>query len=181
MNITVYLGSFNGKFKVYKDAVRKLGYFIGENNHTLIYGGSTVGLMGTLADSALEKGGKVIGVEPRFFVEAEVQHEGITELIVTETMAERKGILIEMGDVFVAFPGGLGTLEEITELMTLNKVGVIKKPFYFLNINDYYEPLKKFFKQMVDEGFLEREFYDSIKFLPSVEELEKQIRKIHNK
>lgn len=175
MNITVYLGSFDGKDEIYKKTAKELGNFIGENNHTLIYGGSTVGLMGVLADGVLEKGGKVIGAEPKFFVEVELQHEGITKLIVTETMAERKALLIEMGDVFIAFPGGLGTLEEITELMTLNKIGQVDKPFYFLNVNNFYEPLKKFFKHMVDTGFLEEDFYNSIMFLNSVQELKQKL------
>lgn len=173
MNITVYLGSFDGNNEIYKKSARELGNFIGENNHTLYYGGSSVGLMGILADGVLEKGGKVIGIEPKFFVEDELQHESITKLIVTQTMSERKLILIENGDVFIAFPGGIGTLEEISELMTLNKIGQINKPFYFLNINNFYEPLKKFFKHMVDTGFLEEEFYNSLIFLNSIEELKK--------
>lgn len=178
MNITVYLGSFDGKNKIFRQEAKKLGNFIGENNHTLIYGGSTVGLMGVLADGVLEKGGKVIGVEPKFFVEAEYQHEGITELIVTKTMSERKTLLIEKGDVFVAFPGGIGTLEEITELMSLSKINEVNKPYFFLNIENYYEPLKIFLKRMVDAGFLEEEFYESLIFLSSVEELEEKLEEI---
>ena len=178
MNITVYLGSFDGKNEIFKKEAKKLGNFIGEHNHTLIYGGSTVGLMGVLADGVLEKGGKVIGVEPKFFVDVEMQHVGITELIVTKTMAERKAILIEKGDVFVVFPGGIGTLEEITELMSLSKIGKVDKPYFFLNIENYYEPLKKFFEDMVEKGFLEKEFYESLIFLSSIEELKAKLEEI---
>lgn len=179
MNITVYLGSFDGNNEIYRKATKKLGNFIGENNHTLIYGGSNVGLMGILAEGVLEKGGNVIGVEPEFFVEKELQHEGITELIVTKTMAERKAVLMEKGDVFITLPGGIGTLEEITELMSLTKISEINKPFFFLNIDNYYDLLKKFLKQMVNKGFLEEEFYNSLIFLNSVEELAEKLEDIH--
>jgi len=175
LNITVYLGSFEGKSDVYKKTAKELGNYIGKKGHNLIYGGSAIGLMGFLADGVLEKGGKVYGFEPRFFVNGEMQHKGVTKLTITETMAERKSLLIEKGDVFIAFPGGLGTLEEITEVMTLNKIGQINKPFYFLNIENYYEPLKKLFGHMVDNGFLEEDFYNSLKFLNSVEELAKEL------
>lgn len=171
MNITVYLGSSEGKRPVFRQTAQELGEWIGSNGHTLIYGGSEMGLMGVLADAVIKEGGKVIGVEPRFFVEEEVQHKGITELIVTETMAERKQKMIELGDAFIAFPGGLGTLEEITEVMTLCKLRQIDKPFCLLNIDDYYEPLSKLLFHMVNEGFLEKSWAEGVHFAESVKEM----------
>ena len=117
MNITVYLGAFEGNDPALADEVKKLGTWIGESGHSLIYGGSKSGLMGVIAESVLEAGGDVTGVEPQFFVDAELQYDEITKLIVTENMEERKTKMIELGDAFIAFPGGTGTLEEISEVM----------------------------------------------------------------
>ena len=115
MNITVYLGASNGNDQNLILAARKLGKWIGENGHTLVYGGSKCGLMGELAESVLKAKGKVIGVEPQFFIDAGFDYPKITQLIVTQDMSERKTKMIELGDAFIAFPGGTGTLEEITE------------------------------------------------------------------
>ena len=117
MNITVYLGANAGNDPALAEAVRELGSWIGANGHRLVYGGSRSGLMGQLAQSALDAGGTVTGVEPQFFVQQELQHDGLTELIVTKDMTERKTKMIELGDAFIAFPGGTGTLEEISEIM----------------------------------------------------------------
>jgi len=119
MKITVYLGASEGNDPALKTAVQELGRWIGQSGNALVYGGSRSGLMGLLADSVLAAGGQVTGVEPRFFVEQELQHNGLTELIVTENMAQRKAKMIELGDAFVAFPGGTGTLEEIAEVMSM--------------------------------------------------------------
>lgn len=123
MNITVYLGANEGNNPSLKRAVKELGTWIGQSGNALIYGGSKSGLMGALADSVLNAGGNVTGVEPQFFIENEFQHEGITKLIVTKDMSERKNKMIELGNAFIAFPGGTGTLEEITEIMS--KVSLI--------------------------------------------------------
>ena len=110
MNITVYLGALEGNDPMLKEAVKELGTWIGENNHTLIYGGSKSGLMGYIAESVLDAGGDVIGIEPQFFIDEELQYDGLTELIITKDMTERKTKMIELGDAFIAFPGGTGTL-----------------------------------------------------------------------
>ena len=115
MNITVYLGANAGNDPKLQEAVEALGKWIGENGHDLIYGGSKCGLMGSIAESVLQNGGKVTGVEPQFFVDSELQHDGLTELIVTKDMTDRKTKMIELGDAFIAFPGGTGTLEEIEQ------------------------------------------------------------------
>jgi len=118
MNITVYLGASLGTDPALPQAVQQLGRWIGESGNALVYGGSKSGLMGILADSVLAAGGRVTGVEPKCFLDAELQHEGLTELIVTEDMPARKTKMIELGDAFIAFPGGTGTLEEITEVIS---------------------------------------------------------------
>ena len=116
MNITVYLASSTGNDPKFLTAIKELGTWIGTSANTLVYGGSKTGLMGVLAQSVLQAGGKVIGVEPQFFMDEDFQYEGLTELIVTKDMAERKAKMIELGEAFIAFPGGVGTLEYITEL-----------------------------------------------------------------
>mgnify|MGYP002537715294 CR=1 FL=1 len=128
MNITVYLGANAGNDSALAEAVRELGSWIGANGHRLVYGGSRSGLMGQLAQSALDAGGTVTGVEPQFFVQQELQHDGLTELIVTKDMTERKTKMIELGDAFIAFPGGTGTLEEIAEVMSKVSLGQLDAP-----------------------------------------------------
>ena len=118
MNITVYLGANEGNDPTLREAVEELGAWIGASGNALVYGGSKSGLMGAIADSVLKAGGEVTGVEPQFFVTNELQHNGLTRLIVTEDMTQRKSKMIELGDAFIAFPGGTGTLEEIAEVMS---------------------------------------------------------------
>ena len=117
MNITVYLGANEGNDPCLRKAVEELGAWIGNSGNALVYGGSKGGLMGALADSVLKAGGDVTGVEPNFFIENEFQHDGLTKLIVTKDMSERKNKMIELGEAFIAFPGGTGTLEEIAEVI----------------------------------------------------------------
>lgn len=152
MNITVYLGANAGTDPALLPAVQALGAWIGAHGHTLIYGGSKSGLMGEIADCVLAAGGKVIGVEPRFFVEAELQHDGLTELIITETMAERKTTMIERGDAFIAFPGGTGTLEEIAEVMSMVSLGRLQAPCILYNLNGYYDSLRALLARMTAAG-----------------------------
>lgn len=169
MNITVYLGASSGADEMYQKETKALGRWIGENGHRLIYGGSHVGLMGILADACLEAGGEVIGVEPAFFVEEEVQHEGITQLIVTDSMNERRAKMIELGDAFIAFPGGTGTLEELAEVISLKKLGLISHPIVILNLEGFYEPLKAMLDKMVEEGFLPQSVLKKVCFAGTVD------------
>lgn len=152
MNITVYLGANEGREPALKTAVCELGTWIGEHGHTLVYGGSRVGLMGAVAASTLAAGGKVIGVEPRFFIEQELQLDGLTELIVTEDMTDRKTKMIELGDAFIAFPGGTGTLEEIAEVMSAVSLGHLSAPCILYNLGGYYNDLKALLEHMIDKG-----------------------------
>ena len=152
MNITVYLGANAGNDPALAEAVRELGSWIGANGHHLVYGGSRSGLMGLLAQSALDAGGTVTGVEPQFFIQQELQHDGLTELIVTRDMAERKTKMIELGDAFIAFPGGTGTLEEIAEVMSRVSLGQLDAPCILYDLNGYYDSLKALLNEMICKG-----------------------------
>lgn len=171
MNITVYLGANEGNNPELKPAVRELGAWIGENGHTLVYGGSKAGLMGELAIAALDAGADVIGVEPEMFMEEELQLEGLTELIVTEDMSERKAKMIELGDVFVAFPGGTGTLEEISEIMSKTALGILDAKCILYNLNGYYDNLDKFLRTMIENGLSTDERQKNIVFVENLEQI----------
>lgn len=152
MNITVYLGADMGNDPAFARAVTELGTWIGAAGHGLVYGGSYSGLMGLLADAVLAAGGRVTGVEPQVFIDAEFQHEGIDELIVTRDMAERKAKMIELGDAFIAFPGGTGTLEEIAEIMSAVSLGHLDAPCILYNLDGYYDDLKRLLTHMIGKG-----------------------------
>ena len=166
MNITVYLGANEGREPALKTAVRELGAWIGEHGHTLVYGGSRVGLMGAVAESALSAGGKVIGVEPQ-----ELQLDGLTELIVTEDMTDRKTKMIELGDAFIAFPGGTGTLEEIAEVMSKLALNQLDAPCIFYNLNGYYDYMKALLDHMIEMELSTKERQKKIYFANTLEEV----------
>ena len=171
MNITVYLGASVGNDPAFLPAVQELGNWIGSNGHALVYGGSKSGLMGALADSVLEAGGHVTGVEPSFFIEAEFQHDGIDDLIVTSDMAERKDKMIELGDAFIAFPGGTGTLEEISEIMSKVSLKQLAAPCILYNLNGYYDHLKALLAHMIDMGLSTPERQEGIYFADDLREI----------
>ncbi len=176
MNITVYLGSEYGVNPVYKEKAAELGRWIGSNGHSLVYGGGNVGLMGVLADSVLASGGKVIGVIPDFFIEIEQQHDGLTELEVVSSMSERKRRMVELGDFFIAFPGGIGTLEEIAEIMTRKKLHIGSEDYVFYNIDGYYDCMRNLLDKMCSEGFLSENARSQVLFVSDFEQLEKTIK-----
>ena len=171
MNITVYLGSNEGKAPELKQAVGELGTWIGSNGHTLVYGGSKRGLMGELAESVLSAGGEVIGVEPQFFVDMGFVYPEITKLIVTKDMSERKAKMIELGDAFIAFPGGTGTLEEISEIMSKVVLGHLNTPCIVYNLNGYYDCLRALLDRMVEEELASEEKLKGITFAGSLDEI----------
>ena len=173
MNITVYLGSNEGKTPGLKKAVRELGTWIGSAGHTLIYGGSKRGLMGELAESVLLAGGEVIGVEPQFFIDMGFEYPEITRLIVTKDMSERKAKMIELGDAFIAFPGGTGTLEEISEIMSKVVLGHLNTPCIVYNLNGYYDSLRSLLDKMVQEELASNEKLEGIIFASDLEEIRK--------
>ena len=169
MNITVYLGANDGNDPLYLEEACRLGRWIGSSGHTLVYGGSACGLMGALARSALEAGGKVIGVEPQFFIDRAVQLNGLTELIITPDMAQRKAKMIELGDAFIAFPGGTGTLEEVSEVMSKLSLRHLSAPCIFYNLNGYYDDVQRLLTRMISAGFSFPEKQKDIHFVRSLE------------
>lgn len=172
MNITVYLGASEGNDPMLKKAVCELGSWIGESGHSLVYGGSKTGLMGFLAESVLNAGGDVIGVEPQFFIDEGFQYDGLTELIVTKDMAERKTKMIELGDAFIAFPGGTGTLEEITEVMSKVSLGHLNAPCILYNLNGYYNPLRALLENMIKKELSTKRRQKDFYFAGSLEEIQ---------
>lgn len=171
MNITVYLGAFEGNAPALAEAVRELGTWIGQSGNSLVYGGSGSGLMGEIAESVLKAGGQATGVEPQFFMDAGFQYNGLTELIVTKDMAERKSKMIELGDAFIAFPGGTGTLEEITEVMSKVSLKHLNAPCILYNLNGYYDSLKKLLAHMIEMGLSSEERQEGIYFADSLEQI----------
>ena len=176
MNITVYLGANEGSDPALKQAVEELGRWIGESGNALVYGGSRSGLMGQLAQSALDAGGTVTGVEPQFFVQQELQHDGLTELIVTKDMTERKTKMIELGDAFIAFPGGTGTLEEIAEVMSKVSLKHLTAPCILYNLNDYYDGLQTLLRHMTEMGLSSPERQEGIYFAKDLSEIREIIK-----
>lgn len=176
MNITVYLGANEGNDPCLRDAVWELGTWIGAGGNALIYGGSKSGLMGAIADSVLKAGGEVTGVEPQFFIESELQHDGLTKLIVTKDMTERKTKMIELGDAFIAFPGGTGTLEEIAEVMSKVSLKHLNAPCILYNLNGYYDDLKSLLEHMIAKGLSSRERQEGIYFAENLEDIKRILR-----
>jgi len=155
--IGVFCGSSPGADPRFMAGAKALGRVIAETNHVLVYGGAKVGLMGVLADSALAAGGKVIGVVPRVLVEKGVAHDALSELHVVSSMHERKGMMAELSDGFIAMPGGLGTLEEFFEMWTWGQLGLHQKPLGILGAEDFFAPLLQFLDLLVSQKFLRPE------------------------
>ena len=177
MNITVYLGANEGNDPFLKETVRELGAWIGTNGNTLVYGGSKSGLMGELAESVLQAGGKVIGVEPQFFIDAGFVYDEITELITTKDMSERKAKMIELGEAFIAFPGGTGTLEEITEVMSKVSLKHLDAPCILYNLKGYYDSLKQLLEHMIEMDLSSAEKQEGIYFAEDLEEIQRILDK----
>lgn len=152
--ICVYLGSREGRSPAFMKQARELGKLMAERGHTLVYGGARIGLMGALADAALEAGGEVIGVMPDHLVEREQAHFGLTELIRVANMHERKATMAAHADAFVALPGGIGTFEELFEVWTWGYLGLHEKPLALLDTDGFYAPLLGFLDNTVEQGFL---------------------------
>ena len=172
MNITVYCGSNFGDNPHFEEAARNLGAWIARAGHALVYGGSSVGLMGAVSRAAIEGGAPVIGVEPAFFIEAGVAQHDLTELIVCDTMGERKAKMIELGDAFVALPGGVGTMEEITEVMVRVHLELdVQDRCFLLNVDGFYDPFVQLLDSMVEKRFLSEAELAKFRFPRTVAEL----------
>lgn len=152
--ICLYCGARSGADPVFGETAAAFGRAVAERRWGLVYGGGNVGLMGVAARAALEAGGRVVGVIPRGLLEREQGLDSVSELIVTETLRERKAIMFERSDVFVALPGGFGTLEEVVETLTLRQLRYHDKPIMFLNTAGFYDPLLAFFEHAVTAGFV---------------------------
>ncbi|MBR0374268.1 MAG: TIGR00730 family Rossman fold protein [Mogibacterium sp.] len=171
MNITVYCGSNKGTDPAFEQEAVALGLWIAENGHTLVYGGGNIGLMGILADVVLDHGGAVIGVIPEFLIEHEHGHTGLHTLEVVPDMSTRKARMLELGDVYIAMPGGPGTLEEISEAISHMRLLLHDCTCVFLNINGYYDLIHAAYRRMVEYGFMPEEQYDKILFVNTVKEI----------
>ncbi|AUX44709.1 LOG family protein [Sorangium cellulosum] len=152
--ICVYCGSNPGASPAYREAAVRLGELLAERGIGLVYGGGRVGLMGAVADAALARGGEVIGVIPHFLKQRELDHQGLMELVLVDTMHERKARMAALADAFIAMPGGIGTLEELFEVWTWTQLGSQEKPVGLLDVQGFYRPLITFLDHVVTEQFL---------------------------
>ena len=170
-SLCVFTGSSSGVKRDYAEAARDMGQALAERGIELVYGGGRVGLMGVLADAVLSSGGRAIGVIPESLVAKEVGHKGLSELKVVKTMHERKALMAEIADGFVAMPGGFGTLDEFFEIVTWAQLGLHRKPCGLLDVQGYFDPLLAFVEHSVREGFVRREHGAMISVAPSANEL----------
>jgi uncharacterized protein (TIGR00730 family) len=153
--LAVFCGSRFGDQEAYRDAARSLGNLLVERGITLVYGGGDVGLMGTIADTVMGRGGEVVGVIPQSLVDREVAHHGITELHVVDGMHDRKALIYHLSDAALALPGGIGTFEELFEALTWNQLGIHAMPCGLLNVGGYYDPLAAMIRSATEHGFIE--------------------------
>lgn len=156
-NICVYCASSSQVKPVFFNAAEKLGKILAENQCKLIYGGGHRGLMGKIADAVLAEGGKVTGIIPTFMCEIEWNHTGLTELILVESMHQRKEMFAQMADAVIALPGGCGTMEELLEVITWKKLGIFTKPIVICNVDGYFDPLIEMLNRSVEENFMSTE------------------------
>ena len=176
--ICVFAGSSSGKNQNYKLISNELGQLIAKQNFHLFYGGGNTGLMGAVADSCLEAGGKVTGVIPKFLCDIEVDHKGLTDIIMTNTMHERKSIMYDKASVFIALPGGIGTLEELMEVLTWKQLRQIKSKILIVNTDNYWENLFKLFDDLVDNEFMKKFYLTNYVEVRSILDIEKEIKSI---
>lgn len=161
-SIVVFCGSSYGYDEIYAEAAYRAGVVLAEKNIEVVYGGSKLGLMGAVAEGALQNNGKVVGIIPHFLQTKEIVHDNLTELVLVDTMHERKLKMHERSKGIIALPGGWGTMEELFEMMTWAQLGLHQKPIGILNINGFYDPFLVFLNNMVTEGFLKEEFMKMI-------------------
>lgn len=173
--VTVFCGSSFGTDKVFENQAYSLGQTLANQNIGLVYGGANVGLMGAVADGTLSKGGEVIGVLPHFLKGKEIAHKKLTELIVVETMHERKTKMNELSDGVIALPGGFGTIEEFFEILTWAQLGLHNKPVAILNIEGFYNTLSALIQTMVDKGFLKELNQKMLLISDNIEDLLEQM------
>lgn len=171
MRICVFCGSSMGSDIAYRDAANEVAEFLVRNDIGLVYGGANVGLMKVLADVMLENNKEAIGIMPHNLVRKEVAHESLTEMIIVDTMAERKDKMVELSDGFIALPGGFGTFDELSEILTFNQLRIMDKPLGILNTKGYFDHMLRFYDHAVNEGFVRTEHRDNLIVSDKVEVL----------
>ena len=170
--VCVYCGSRPGTDSAHVAAAERVGRALADRDVGVVYGGASVGVMGALADAALAAGGEVYGVIPEALLAYEVAHDGLTELLVVESMHERKRRMVELSDAFLALPGGFGTLEELMEVLTWAQLGLHECPCGVLNVEDYYDGLVSFFDHATAEGFVDAEHREMVVVGEGVDDVE---------
>ena len=178
-SIVVFCGSSEGANAVYASNGYQLGATFAMRNIQLVYGGAKIGIMGKVAEGTLNNGGKVIGVIPEFLKLKEVFHEGLTKLIVTQNMQERKLKMHDLSDGIIMLPGGFGTLEEFFEMLTWSQLGLHQYPIGILNTNGFYDPLINMMQQMVTEGFVKNDHLNTILVDTNIENLLEKMKQYH--
>lgn len=174
-SICIYCGSRTGSYPDLMPMAYKAGELIAMAGHTVVYGGANVGLMGQVADGALSKGGRVLGVIPKLIFDFEVAHEGITELHHVENMHQRKLKMMELADAFIALPGGFGTMDELNEIITWRQIKLHEKPIAILNHNGYYDHYLEFLKVSVKAGLVSQAHIDMLIVSDSMEKILAQL------
>lgn len=162
MRICLFCGSSEGERPEYGEAADRLGEVLGEGGHTLVFGGGRVGLMGRAANAALAAGADVVGIIPHGLADRELAHVGCTELLLVDTMHQRKALMAEKSDAFVVLPGGAGTHDEFFEMWTWVQIGIHDKPLGFLNVRGFFDPLFAYIDHLVDEGFLSGRYRETL-------------------
>ena len=175
-NICVFAGSSLGNREIYSESAKQLAKEIVSNGYNIVFGGGSNGLMGILADSAIENQGYIIGVITERLDDIEVGHPGLNELVVVDTMHARKKLMAEKSDAIICLPGGVGTWEEFFESLTWNQLGIQSKPIVILNIENYYATLKEFVNNAVAEGFLPKSTSKELIFVDTIEEAMDEIK-----
>lgn len=170
-SVCVFCGASTPKKPIYEAAMRQLGDELVANEMALVYGGGRVGLMGAVAEQVLTQGGRVIGVIPHQLERREVAHLGLTELVVVDSMHERKRIMYDRSDAFACLPGGFGTMDEVMEILTWKQLGIHDKPIVFVNVDGYYEHLRLMLERMTEDGLLKAEYVPLYHFVNDVDEL----------
>lgn len=169
--VAVFCGASAGTDTIYAQTGVQLGHELALRNIGVVYGGAKIGVMGAVADGALQAGGEVIGVIPHFLRTREVAHETLTQLILVDSMHERKTRMHDLSDGFIALPGGFGTMEELFEILTWGQLGLHTKPIGLLNVNGFYEPLIAMARQMLNRGFLKQAHFDMLLTSDSIDDL----------
>ncbi|MFM6904748.1 MAG: TIGR00730 family Rossman fold protein [Acinetobacter tjernbergiae] len=169
--IALYCGSRTGNKPIYRDTAIELAQHIANQGFGIVYGGASIGLMGQVADTVLEHGGEVVGVIPEFMLDYEIAHQKLTELHIVETMHERKALMAERANAFIALPGGLGTFEEILEIATWGQLNQHQKPIIIYNVNHFYDALIAQLDHAVEEGFLPPQHRAKVIICQSLDEI----------